>query len=154
MNETESKDESISRTLIEKGVLTEEQAKDIMKLPCEGNTSGGIAKQLLELPEQIASIAGIVLDTQINKGDIEAKIIEIKVAVSFQVGTNTDLKNDTARKAAIADLLNQNKTYQDLLVSQKTIHLQLEHALIEYQKHRDLLNALIAIAGMGEICQK
>lgn len=150
MNETESKDETISRKLVEKGVLTDEQAKEIMKLPCEGNTSGGIAKQLLELPEQIASIAGIVLDTQTNKSDTEAKIEKIIVAVSFQVGTNTDLKNDTARSAAITDLLNQNKTYQELLASHKTIHLQLEHACIEYQKHCDLLNALIAIAGMGK----
>lgn len=109
-----------------------------------------LTKTLLDLPGQIASIAGIILDTQINKSDIEAKIEEIKVAVSFQVGTNTDLKNDTARRAAIADLLNQNKAYQDLLVSQKTIHLQLEHTRIEYQKHRDMLNALIAVAGMGK----
>ena len=110
--------------------------------------SEDITKQLLELPGQIASIAGIVCDTQIEKGNTEARIEEIKVAVSFQVGTNIDLKNDTARRAAIADMLSQNVAYTALLESQKATHLKLEHARIDYQKHRDVLNALIAIAGV------
>jgi len=107
-----------------------------------------LEKRLIELPKQIASAMGVIVDTQIEKGDVETKIEEIKVAVSFQVGTNTDLKNDTARRAAIADLLNQNVAYTKLLDSQKTITLKLEHARIEYQMNRDTLNALIAVAGM------
>ena len=107
-----------------------------------------LEKMLIELPKQIASVMGVIVNTQIEKGNVETKIEEIKVAVSFQVGTNTDLKNDTARRAAISDLLTQNVAYTKLLESQKTIPLQLEHARIEYQMNRDMLNALIAVAGM------
>lgn len=107
-----------------------------------------IKTALLTLPAEIAASAISVLNLQNSKIDLETRCTEIKASVEFQVGTDTNLKNDTARKGAIKDLLNQNNEYLEKQKVLKETSMQLELARINYQKLRDTMNCMIAIAGM------
>lgn len=106
-------------------------------------------KETLEyLPSEIATTATAILNLEEKKSPLDTKLAEIKTAVELEVGTNTALKNITARNGAIKDLLSQNNEYLQKSTEQAEIRTELGKLKIEYQRRRDLLNALIAIAGM------
>lgn len=107
-----------------------------------------IKTALLTLPGEIAASTISVLNLQNSKIDLETRCSEIKAAVEFQVGTDTNLKNDTARKGAIKDLLNQNNEYTDKQKTLKDTSYQLELARINYQKLIHTFNGMIALAEM------
>ncbi len=111
--------------------------------------SEDIKLALLTLPTSIATTATQILTLQTGKGEVDVKIAEIETAVKFQIGTDASLKNDTARRGAIQDLLAQNKDYTEKVKEQSARGLQLDLARIEYQRLRDSMNCLIAIAGMS-----
>ncbi|MFA4870828.1 MAG: hypothetical protein WC623_21705 [Pedobacter sp.] len=60
---------------------------------------------LLALPDNIAEMATKILELQTDKSVLDVQIAEIETAVKFQVGTDINLKNDTARRGAIQDML-------------------------------------------------
>jgi hypothetical protein len=104
---------------------------------------------LMNLPDQIAEVAKAILILQAETTSIEAKMAPIEVAVQSQVATDkVNYTNDTARKAGIKDLLSQNKDYEQYTISRDRVAENLELARIEYQRCRDSMNVLIAIAGM------
>ena len=110
--------------------------------------NGDIKTVLLILPAEIAASETSVLNFQNSKIDLETRCSEIKAAVEFQIGTDTNLKNDTARKDAIKDLLNQNNEYSDKQKTLKDTTYQLELARINHQKLRDTFSAYLALVGV------
>ena len=107
-----------------------------------------IKTALLTLPAEIAASAISVLNLQNSKIDLETRCSEIKASVEFQVGTDISLKNDTARKGAIKDLLNQNNEYTEKQKTLKDTSYQLELARINHQKLRDTFSAYLTLAGV------
>jgi len=106
---------------------------------------------LQTMPEEKAKYMGRIVGALIDKSNAERKLDEIKATVSFDVGMNKTLTNDTVRKSAIAGILSENEEFKKLHETVNNLHLNIEHARIEYQKSHDLLQAYIAIATMRGI---
>jgi len=108
-----------------------------------------ITDELLLLPGDIAAESTAIMNLLIEKMPTDQKIDEIKTAVELQINTDkAAYPNDGARKAGIKDLLAQNTSYGELIKKRDAIKNTLDLTIIAHQRKRDMMNCLIAIAGM------
>ncbi len=107
-----------------------------------------IAGQLLLLPNEIAAEATAILNLMADKSKVDQKLDEIETAVKLQINTDKQYTNEGARKSAIKDLLAQNADYEKYSSIRDTIKTSLDLTVIAHQRKRDMINVLIAIAGM------
>jgi hypothetical protein len=107
-----------------------------------------LKESLILYPDIIAGNSARLIGLLNEKKDIDMRIDATEISVKFQVGTDPNLKNDTARKAAIQDMLNQNKQYDLDCRERDAKSLSIANTQIDHQRNRDMFHALIAIAGM------